>query len=271
MTFDWAFFWDSLFTPSPAFLHGFLLTIVISVVSMALALVLGLFIALLGRSRFVALRAFAATYVWAIRGTPVLVLLVIIYLGLASAGLFRFDDAELFSITVQGAIQAAIVGLTIDQSAYVSEIVRAGLEAVDEGQHEASAALGMTPVSALRWIVVPQALRTMVPPLGNQFNILMKTTSILSIIGVSEMFLVTQSISSVTFKTFEILIVVALYYLLLTTAWTLIQVQIERKLNERVGIYQGSLLATAWSRMRTLYPTADPVPSGTAEPHGGRV
>lgn len=238
MHFDWSFFWQSLFTPSRAFLSGFALTIIISVASMVLGLALGMVIALLGRSRFRVLRGFVRLYVWVIRGTPVLVQLVILYLGFAAAGLFRFEDVDIFGVLVRSAVQAAIVGLTIDQSAYLSEIIRSGLEAVDRGQHEASAALGMTPWSAMRWIIVPQGLRTMVPPIGNQFNILMKTTSILSIIGVSEMFLVTESISSVTFKTFEILIVAALYYLLLTTIWTFIQAAIERTLNERVGIVE---------------------------------
>jgi len=252
MHFDWPFFWQSLFTPSAAFLGGFGLTIVISIAAMILALILGMIVALLGRSRFAVLRAISNIYIWIVRGTPLLVQLVIIYLGLAAAGIFRFEDANLFGIVIRGAVQAAIVGLTIHQSAYVSEIIRAGLEAVDKGQHEASAALGMTPGSAMRWIIAPQALRTMVPPLGNQFNSLMKETSILSIIGVSEMFLVTQSISSVTFKTFEIFIVVAIYYLLLTTVWTFIQEAIERQLNLRIGIVPDqSFLGRVWGSLRT--------------------
>lgn len=236
MKFDWPFFWQSLLTPSPAFLSGFWLTIIISVVSMLLAIVLGLLVALAARSAWPPLRVLAGLYIWVIRGTPVLVQLVIIYLGFAAAGIFRFEDQNLFGIAIRGAVMAAVVGLTIHESAYISEIVRSGLEAVDRGQSEAAAALSMTPAQAMRWIILPQALRTMVPPFGNEFNSLMKMTSILSIIGVSEMFLVAQSISSVTFKTFEIFIVVALYYLLLTTVWTFIQAAIERSLNKRIGI-----------------------------------
>lgn len=261
MKFDWGFFWQSLFSPSQAFLAGFTLTIVISVVSMILALALGLVIALCARSKFRVLRGFASVYIWVIRGTPVLVQLVIIYLGFAAAGLFRFEDANVFGIVVVAAVQASIVGLTIEQSAYLSEIIRAGLEAVDVGQHEASAALGMMPSSAMRWIILPQALRTMVPPIGNQFNLLMKETSILSIIGVSEMFQVTESISSVTFHTFEIFIVAALYYLLLTTVWTIAQSMIESHLNSRVGLgTEGSLpqrireaLGSSRSKARARY------------------
>jgi polar amino acid transport system permease protein len=90
----------------------------------------------------------------------------------------------------------------------------------------------------MRWVILPQALRVMVPPLGNSFNGLMKTTSVLSVIGVSEMFLVTQSISSYTFHTFEIFIVAAIYYLALTTIWTLIQADIENRLARQLGIEQ---------------------------------
>ena len=236
MKFDWEFFWTSLLQPSPTFLNGLTVTIVVSVVAMVLALVLGLGIALMGRSRFMVLRFIAGIYIWVIRGTPLLVQLVIIYMGLATAGIFRFEDQEVFGVLARAAIQAAIVGLTIHESAYISEVIRAGLEAVDTGQHEASGALGMTPASAMRWIILPQALRTMVPPLGNIFNGLMKATSILSIIGVAEVFLVAQAISSATFRTFEIFIVAAIYYLALTTIWTFIQAWIERKLNAQVGI-----------------------------------
>lgn len=253
MTFDWPFFWQSLLTPSPAFLAGFALTIVISVISMALAIVVGLLVALAARSRWLVLRVAAGLYIWVIRGTPVLVQLVIIYLGLAAAGIFRFEDQNVGGIVIRGAVMAAVVGLTIHESAYVSEIVRSGLEAVDRGQAEAAAALSMTPAQAMRWVIIPQALRTMVPPFGNEFNSLMKTTSILSIIGVSEMFLVAQSISSVTFKTFEIFIVVALYYLLLTTVWTFVQAAIERSLNKRIGIpVRSGVWKRAWGGLTAV-------------------
>ncbi len=104
----------------------------------------------------------------------------------------------------------------------------------------------MSGMSAMRWIILPQSLRLMVPPLGNSFNGLMKSTSILSVIGVSEMFLVTQSISAATFRTFEIFAVVAIYYLALTTIWTIIQSAIEKKLNARVGIVT---TASPWQRL----------------------
>ncbi|MFD5601247.1 amino acid ABC transporter permease [Leucobacter sp. NPDC058333] len=254
MKFDWDYFWQSLFTPSESFLNGLALTVVISVIAMALALILGLLIALMGRSRFVPLRILASLYIWIIRGTPLLVQLVIIYTGFAAANLFRFEDFTLglrleevtVGILIKGAVQAAIVALMLNESAYISEIVRGGLESIEKGQTEAALSLGMTPLGAMRWIIVPQAIRVMVPPLGNSFNGLMKSTSILSIIGVAEMFQVSSSMSAATFKVFEIYIVVALYYLLLTTVWTVIQTQIENWLNAKAGLPKAE---SVWKRL----------------------
>ena len=254
MKFDWDYFWQSLLTPSESFLNGLALTIVISVIAMALALILGLLIALMGRSRFVPLRIIASLYIWIIRGTPLLVQLVIIYTGFAAANLFRFEDVNFglrleevtIGILIKGAVQAAIVALMLNESAYISEIVRGGLESIEKGQTEAALSLGMTPLASMRWIIVPQAIRVMVPPLGNSFNGLMKSTSILSIIGVAEMFQVSSSMSAATFKVFEIYIVVALYYLLLTTVWTVIQTFIENWLNAKAGLPKAESI---WKRL----------------------
>lgn len=244
MSFDWEFFGSSLLSPSDAFMSGLMLTIIISVVSMALALIVGLFAAMMARSRFLVLRIVAAMYIWILRGTPLLVQLVLLYMGFAAAGLFRFETVTIAGISVAGAVQAAVVAMTLNESAYVAEIVRSGLETIPKGQLEASRILGMTTTATMRWVILPQAIRTMVPPLGNTFNQLMKNTSILSVIGVQEMFLMAQSISSATFRTFEIFTVAALYYLLLTTVWTVIQWFIERHYNHKVGLpYQIPLLS----------------------------
>jgi polar amino acid transport system permease protein len=255
MTFDWDYFWQSLLTPSPSFLNGLALTVVISIVAMALALVLGLCIALMGRSRFVPLRLFASLYIWIIRGTPLLVQLVILYTGFAAANIFRFEDVSV-GFLIKGAVQAAIIGLMLNESAYISEIVRGGLESIEKGQTEAALSLGMTPLSSMRWIIVPQAIRVMVPPLGNSFNGLMKSTSILSIIGVAEMFQIGGTMASSTFKAFEIYIVVALYYLLLTTIWTMIQTAIENWLNAKAGLPQAE---SVWKRLFGLRSKRDRV------------
>lgn len=256
MKFDWDYFWQSLLSPSPQFLNGLALTVVISISAMALALLLGLLVAMMGRSRFLPFRIFSSLYIWVIRGTPLLVQLVIIYTGFAAAGIFRFEDTTLLGFLVKGAVQAAIVALMLNESAYVSEIVRSGLESVERGQTEAALSLGHTPLAAMRWIIVPQAIRVMVPPLGNTFNGLMKSTSILSIIGVSELFQSGTTMSAASFKVFEIYIVVALYYLLLTTIWTFAQAGIENALNKRAGLPKAE---SVWKRLFGVRSSRDSV------------
>lgn len=235
-----------------AFLAGLGMTVAISVVSMVLGWVLGLIVALMRLSRNRALRIIASVYVWILQGIPLLVVLVVIYLGLAAANIYKFQDTSVMGVVLAGSVKAAIVGLTLNCGAYVSEIIRSAISAVPEGQTEASMALGMTGFSSMRWIILPQAVRTMIPPLGNQFNTLMKNTSLLSIIGVSEMFLVTQSISSETFKTFEIFLVTGVYYLLLTTVWTILQNEIECHLSRQLGIPVKSMLSKAASAIRAV-------------------
>lgn len=231
-TFDWGFFVDAVIHPSGPFLTGLWRTVYISVLAQAFGVIGGLGIALMRRSRFPLLRWIGGVYVWAIRGTPLLVQLVIVYNGLAATGIYRFSDLTLGSVTLLGVIQAAIITLAVNESAYMSEIIRASLDSVDEGQPEAAKALGMSPAVAMRTVILPQATRIVIPPLGNEFNLMMKSTSLLSVIGVQEMFLTAQSINSATFKTFEIFMAVAAYYLLLTTIWSVVQAWLERKFGD---------------------------------------
>lgn len=253
MRFDWAFLWQSLFHPSPVYLAGLGMTVVISILAMALGVVLGLVLALMRLSHSRVLSTISAVYVWIMQGIPLLVVLVVIYLGLAAANIYKFQDVHALGLVVAGSVSAAIVGLTMNNGAYVSEIIRSAITAVPEGQAEASKALGHTGFSSMRYIILPQAVRTMIPPLGNQFNTLMKNTSLLSIIGVSELFLVTQSVSSATFKTFEIFLVTGVYYLLLTTVWTIVQNEIECHLSRQLGIPAQSMLHKAFSSISSIF------------------
>ena len=246
LQFDSGFFWHVLFHPSADFLGGLWRTVYISVVAQLLGVLLGLFIALLKRARSPWVRVIPGFYIWVIRGTPLLVQLIIAYNGLAAIGLYRFDDITVAGLTFPGVIQAAIITLAINESAYMAEIIRAGIESVNKGQMEAALAGGMTNRQAMRWIILPQALRVIIPPLGNNFNSMMKTTSVLSVIGVNEMFLSAQEVSSTTFRTFEIFIAAALYYLALTTVWSLIQSWIEGRLNASAGLTRPP---SVWSRL----------------------
>ncbi|HUY97908.1 MAG TPA: amino acid ABC transporter permease [Verrucomicrobiae bacterium] len=251
LNFDWAFFWHALVRPNSSFLLGFATTIYISIIAMALAIVVGLLLALGRRSRLWPVRVFVSLYIWVVRGTPLLVQLVIVYDGFSAMRLFSFSDVTVLGIDIQGVVQAGIVTLALNEAAYMAEIIRAGIASVGVGQSEAGLSLGMTPGQVMRRIVLPQAVRLIVPPLGNDFNAMMKSTSLLATIGVSELFLNAEEINSLTFRTFEIYSVAALYYLFLTTVWTLVQSTIEARLQSQLGIprpptFRQRLLGTGW-------------------------
>lgn len=230
MNFDWGYFWAQLLTPSTAFLTGLGLTILMSVSAQALGSVLGLGIAFARMSANRALRWPAGGYIWIVRGTPLLVQIVFIYTALAAANIVRFNDIEFAGVTFPGNVQAGIVALAINEAAYMAEIFRAGIGAVDKGQFEAAKALGIPPAMMLRHVILPQAFRIILLPIGNQFNIMLKNTTLVSVIGVSEMLLVTQTINSATFRTFELYSVLGLYFLLLTSLWNLAMAWVERRL-----------------------------------------
>jgi polar amino acid transport system permease protein len=197
--------------------------------SQALGTVFGLAVALGRLAPLRLLRLVTGAYVWVMRGTPLLVQIVFIYTGLAAANIFRFEDIDLGFITLPGNVQAGIIALSLNEAAYMSEIIRAGISAVDRGQAEAAKSLGMTPVLMMRRIILPQAIRLIIPPLGNNFNAMLKNTTLLSVIGVPELLLATQMVTSATFRVFELYAVVALYYLSLTTLWGLVQHYLERR------------------------------------------
>jgi polar amino acid transport system permease protein len=233
MNFDWAYFWSQLVVPSSDFLTGLELTVVISVLAECLGIGLGLVLALARLGKRPVPRHLAGLYVWAVRGTPLLVQIVFIYTGLAAANIMRFHDWILGPVTIPGNLQAAIIALGLHDAAYMAEIFRAGIGAVDRGQVEAAKALGLPPLMMMRYVVLPQALRIILLPTGNQFNIMLKNTTLVSIIGVSEMLLVTENINSVSFKTFELYAVLGLYFLTLTTAWGCLMRWVEHRL--RIG------------------------------------
>lgn len=234
MNFNWAYFWGQLLTPSNVFLVGLGLTVAMAVSAEIIGVVLGLVIAQIRLSRYRVLRGFAAFYLWVFRGTPLLVQIVFIYTGLAAAGIVRFHDMVVGGITIPGNLQAGILALGLHEAAYMAEIFRAGILAVDKGQSEAAKALGMPPLMMMRRVIWPQALRVVVLPIGSQFNILLKNTTLVSIIGVPEMLLVTETINSSTFRTFELYAVLGIYFLILTSIWTLFMDWAERRLKPAV-------------------------------------
>jgi polar amino acid transport system permease protein len=238
--FDWQLFLKYLWPPSafqdPLIRNGLIVTIVVSVVAQALGVLFGLFAALGKLSKFSPIRVIADAYIWYFRGTPLLVQMSLLFFGLGVTHIYDFPDLNLGLFVVGGAIQAGTLALAINEGAYMAEIVRAGIEAIEPGQMEAAKSLGMTYGLAMRRIVLPQALKVIVPPLGNEFNNMMKTTSLMEVISASELFYGFTQVNARLFKPFELFIAASLYYLALTTIWTVIQSWIESRLGERKGI-----------------------------------
>lgn len=229
--FDPQAFWQFL-KPDDQLWTALWRTVYVSVAAQVLGTVLGVLAALGGMSRFIPIRLVAGLYVWFFRGTPVIVQIFFWFYG--ANILFGFDvfprEAELLGFTMSGAALAGITALAVNEGAYMSEIVRAGISSVDDGQNEAALAVGMTQRQSMRRIVLPQAARVIVPGLGNQFNNMLKTSSLLTFTGLYELFQDAQVNLSASFQPVEVYLAVACWYLLLTTLWQLVQVQIERRL-----------------------------------------
>jgi polar amino acid transport system permease protein len=192
-------------------------TLELTAMSFLVALVIGVVVGTL-RSRTHWLGKILALYVELFRGTPLLVQLFFIYYGLAQVGL------------VMPAMVAAVLGLGLNGGAYVSEIVRGALAGIDRGQYDAAHALGMPWHETLAWVVMPQALRTATPPLVNAVSGMLKDTSLVSLLAITEMMNIANQIYSRTFRAFEIFAVVALMYLAMTLVFSLTSRRLERRL-----------------------------------------
>jgi polar amino acid transport system permease protein len=220
---DWHLVWTRIVSPNGVFAHALWATIYISVVAQIMGIVLGLIAALMRMSRFWPFRLITGLYVLVFRGTPVLVQITVLYLLIPG----RTISFIFFHLPVP--VAAGILALGINEGAYMREIIRAGIDSIDRGQMEAAKSLGMRYGKAMRRIVLPQAARVIVPPLGNEFNNMMKTSSLLTIIGVYELYSDAQQLYSTELKIAPF-IAVAFWYLVLTSIWSLCQAMIERKL-----------------------------------------
>ncbi len=222
MIWDWTAFLHYLH--SPYLLTGAMVSLALSIGAMLIGLVFGGCAAMMRMSdkRWVSLPA--SGYVWLFRGTPVLVQLIIIYTGLPQLGLQL------------GVVASALIGLGVNEGAYLAEIIRSGISAVPKGQFEAARAIGMSWPKTMRVVVMPQAMRIIIPPLGNAFNGLMKTSSLASVISMEELLRRTELLVQLQFKVLEIFIVSALYYLALTTIWGVIQGRLEAYASRSVAI-----------------------------------
>ena len=228
-SFDWDIFFKHVSPFTRGLLGAVYVTVVVSVLSQAIGVILGIFAALGKMAKLAPLRAIANLYIWVFRGTPVLVQLMFGFYGLSAANLWGWDAFTIFGFKVAGEIQAGIIILGINEGAYMAEIIRAGILAVDPGQTEAAKSLGMGYRQTMSRIVLPQAARVIIPPLGNEFNNMLKTTSLLFVLGVIETYNFYNTAQGQNFQPFEEFLACALWFLLMTTIWSFVQARIERR------------------------------------------
>jgi glutamine transport system permease protein len=211
--------WGVVRDALPALWLGTIMTLKITCISLILAFFIGLFMGIFRITNNIVLRAISAIYVDIIRGTPLLIQILFIYFGLPAVLHIKID-----------AFTAGVVAIAINAGAYLVEIFRAGIESIDPGQMEAGRSLGLTYGQTMRLIILPQAVRRMIPAFVNQFIISLKDTSLLSVIGIAELTMQGQSIYAVNFRAFEILSAVAVFYFILIYILTIASRWLERRL-----------------------------------------
>lgn len=245
--FDWQLFWSYVWPPTafknPLILNGFFVTVYMAVLAQTIGTVLGGLGAVMQLSRHRAVRWLVSTYVLWFRGTPLLVQISLLYFGLATLGLYAFPAIDVFGLTIPGAIQAGIIGLALNEAAFMTEIFRAGIASIDKGQTEAAKAMGMTFRRTMWWIILPQAARVVVPPLGNEFNNMLKSTTLVVVIGGVELFNAFQQVNARLFRPFELFLAASFYFLALTVAWGCMQSWIEQRLGDNKGEQRPSTLS----------------------------
>ncbi|AGX05722.1 MULTISPECIES: amino acid ABC transporter permease [Bacillaceae] len=200
----------------PVFLRGMLLTFELTIVSVFIAIFIGLFFAFLKISRIKVLEWIADIYIFLVRGTPLVVQIFIFYFGLTSLNISQF--------------LAVVLGLAFHNGAYIAEIFRGSIQSIEKGQMEAGRSLGMSAGLAMRRIILPQAVRRALPPLGNQFIIALKDSSLASFIGMYELFNVATTYGSNEYDYMSYLLIVAVYYLILVLVFSFLVSIIEKRM-----------------------------------------
>ena len=247
--FEWRVVGQYLF--DSRVLHGVVVTLELTVISMAIGIALGIVLAVMRLSPNPLIALASWLYIYFFRGTPLLVQLLFwefiaalyprIAIGIPFGPAFIHADAN----TLITPFAAAILGLALNEGAYMAEIVRAGIISVGEGQTEAALSLGMTRLQTMRRIVLPQAMRVIVPPTGNETISMLKNTSLVSVIGYGELLYYAQQIYATNFKTIPLLIVASIWYLVLTSVAYVGQYFIERRYGRG---FSRTARAGAWTR-----------------------
>lgn len=230
--------WDYVaeFLTVPAIMTGLVNTIVMAILAMVVGIVLGIVFAIMRLSDNPVLSVTALGYVWLFRAIPALLQLLLwfnlalVFPTIGIPGLFSIN-----TVTVMTPFVAALLGLGIQQGAFTAEVVRAGLLSVDRGQYEAAQTIGMTRLQMLRRIVMPQAMRVIVPPVGNEFIGMVKLTSLASVIQYAEILHSAQNIYYANSRVIELLIVAAIWYLVVVTILSLLQGRIEKYFSKGVA------------------------------------
>ncbi|MEW9082375.1 amino acid ABC transporter permease [Caldanaerobacter subterraneus] len=208
----------SMLKYTPLFISGLIMTLKLTFLAVTIGVLMGLFIALMKMSSIKPIKLVASSYIEVIRGTPLLVQLLLIYNGLMQFGM----NIPAFT--------AGVSALAINSSAYVAEIIRAGIQAVDPGQNEAARSLGMTHAMAMRYVIIPQAIKNILPALGNEFIVMLKESAIVSVIGFADLTRQADIIQSVTYRYFEPYIIIAAIYFIMTLTFSKLLSLFERRL-----------------------------------------
>ncbi|CAN5519685.1 amino acid ABC transporter permease [soil metagenome] len=227
---DWPYV--ATFFTAPVILSGLGNTLILTAASMALGIVLGLVAALMRLSQNPVSQAMASGYIWLFRGTPVYLQLLIwfnlalVFQTIGIPGLW-----EVKTVSVMTPFLAALLGLGICQGAYTAEVIRGGILSIDSGQYEAAQAVGMTKWQLMRHVVLPQTLRVITPPIGNEVIGMLKTTSLAAVVNYGELIHSASLIYYVNSRVIELLIVCAIYYLIAVTLLSLLQRMLEARLS----------------------------------------
>ena len=219
--------WTTLIKYYPFFLEGIKNTLIIAVFTVLFGTILGTLMAMARLSPFQPLKWFAVAYIEFFRGTPLMVQLMFIFYGLPMIGV-TFPDIP--SIENFQRFAAGIVAMSLNSCAYVSEIIRSGIQAVDSGQMEAARSLGFKKAQGMRFVVLPQAIRNILPALGNEFITVIKESSICSVIGIADLMYRTNGVKAKNYKTLECLFIAAIIYFVVTFVCSRLIALMERRL-----------------------------------------
>ncbi|MEH7236212.1 amino acid ABC transporter permease [Bacillus sp. JJ1562] len=207
---------EQLIESYPVFLKGMLITVQVTIVAVLIAVIIGLLFSFFKISGKTILVRIADLYIYLVRGTPLIVQIFVFYFGLSA-----LDISMFWSVTL---------GLAFHNGAYIAEIFRGAIQSIDSGQMEAGQSLGMSRILTMRRIILPQAFRRAIPPLGNQFIIALKDSSLAAFIGLNELFNVSTTLGSNDFDYMTYLLIVAIYYLILVLIFTILVGMLEKKL-----------------------------------------